>query len=118
MISANDLAAMQATVKASLDQTCTIQRVTRSPDGYGGYTETWATLASVNCNVAQPTAALMQQYAQLIGNQKTFVVRLPAGQDIKRNDQLIIGSDTLRVQAVLSPRSYPTGVKVLVSEVV
>ena len=118
MINANDLQSMQTTATSSLDLPCQIQRAAKASDGYGGFSETWATIATVNCNMAQPTAALMQQYAQKLGNQKLFMVRLPANQDVKRDDQLIIASDTLRVQAVLTPRTYETARRVLASEVV
>ncbi len=119
MIPRNELAAMQAVSLASLEQSCVVSRVTRAPDGYGGVTETWAPIATILCNVAQPNAGLMQAYADRLSSQRTYLIRLPEGQDVARDDRLLIsGTETLVVQAVLVPQSYSTACRVLASEVV
>jgi head-tail adaptor len=117
MISAPDLAAMQATANASMDTSIHVQAVTRTSDGAGGFTETWATVATVNGNLAQPTGQMMQNYDFLIGPLATWLVRVPVGTVISRDNQLVIGSLTLRVQVVLQPQSYQTSMRLLASEV-
>lgn len=117
MISAADLAAMQATANASMDTSIAIQAVNRTSDGAGGFTESWATSSTVNGNLAQPTGQMMQNYDFLIGPLATWMVRLPVGTSVSRDNQLVIGSLTLRVQVVLQPQSYQTSMRLLASEV-
>ena len=97
-----------------------IQRPTRVFDGQGTYTETWATIATVNGGWTKPSPQIMQQYAGLIGSLAAWVVRLPYGTNIKNNDRLVMpgaAGDTLTVQADLGTRSYATTARVLATEV-
>jgi hypothetical protein len=115
MIPASELAAMQATINAALDQSCTIQRKspTRTAEGYqvDGYT----TLATSVCNVAEPTQAMMQNYATRIADEETWLLRLPYNQDIRPDDQILVAGVTMRVEIVLNPESYNTSIRVLAS---
>lgn len=119
LLSAAQLARLRAVVTASLDLAgIVIQRPTRTPDTYGAYSQTLATLATVAGGWAKPTAAVMTQYAGLIGAQAAWVVRLPWGTAIRNGDLLAMPSgDTLTVQADLSESSYSTCVRVLATEV-
>lgn len=123
-ISATELAALQAAVNATLDQTCAIQRNTPTSSAYGTRSDSWATVATVSCHVAKPSASIAQQYADRIGALAAWVVRLPASADVRvgdathGSDQLVIGGKTtMRVQALLSPRSYPVATLVIAAEV-
>lgn len=122
MISATDMAAMQATVNASFDQTATLTRPTYTSGAYGQPVENDATIAinatgtAYNCNLATPSANLAQRYAERIKTLKAYRVRLPAGQDIKEQDVLTVTTQNglqLKVQAVLELNSYSTSVQVL-----
>jgi hypothetical protein len=122
MIPANELAALQAVAAAALDTPCVIQRNTPIKDAHGSQADSWATIATVSCNLAQPTSGLMQNYGFLIGSEDSWLVRLPAGQDVRRNDQIIVGATgptqrTLRVAAALTPQSYSSSTRVLASVV-
>lgn len=119
-LSAAQLARFQTVATAALDVSgIVIKRPTRTQNAWGGYAETLATVATVAGAWAQPNAAIMQQYAGVIGAQKAWVVRLPYGTDVRRDDQLAMPSgDTLTVQATLSARSYATCVRVLATEIV
>lgn len=119
MINATTLAALQARVVATLDISgCVIDRRTgAAPDGFGSKTDGWTTVATVNCNLATPTTQLMQQYAARIGSQQAWVVRLPAGTDVRVNDRLSVSGLILRVQASLNPASYSVSQRVLASEI-
>lgn len=118
MIPANELAALQAAVSGSLDQTATIQRkATVVADGYGHASDNYTNLATaVACALSQPTAQLMQAYAARIGTLQAWTVRFPAGTDVRRDDQLLVAGLTLRAQAVLAPQSYSTCERVLATE--
>lgn len=119
MIPASELTAMQATATSALDLSgVLVQRATRTPDGYGAYTETWATLATVAGGWAKPTASVMQQYAGLIGSLAAWTVRLPYGTTCAANDRIVMPTgETLTVQADLSQSSYSTVKRVLATEV-
>lgn len=117
-LSATELAALQAAVNATLDQTCVIKRNTAGAlDGAGHSTQVLTTIATVSCHVSEPTSQLMQNYDFLIGSTSTWLVRLPVGTSVRENDLLTIGGQTLRVQVLLSPRSYPVALRVLAAEV-
>lgn len=118
-LSAAQLAAFQATATAALDLSgIQVQRATRAQNQWGGFSESFTTLATVAGGWAKPSAAVMQQYAGLIGALASWVVRLPSGTTIRNGDRLVMPSgDTLVVQADLTESSYSTCVRVLASEV-
>lgn len=114
---ASELAAITATVTAALDLTCVIQRKHPVRDAFGSQSDGYSTLATTTCNLTQPSPALMQNYAAEIGPSESWLVRLPNGQDVQRDDQLIVGGVTMRVQIVLQPQSYSTSTRVLAATV-
>lgn len=113
------MAAFQATSTAALDLTgIVIKRPALTPNQWGGPSESDTTVATVAGGWAKPSAAVMTQYAGLIGSLASWVVRLPSGTDCQRNDLLVMPSgDTLRVQVDLSESSYSASKRVLASEV-
>jgi head-tail adaptor len=117
MLSAAEIAEMQAVATASLNTSCQIQRSTLTADGYGSSSETWTTVATVNVTLAQPSEGQLQKYAERIGGLASWLVRFPYGTDVRVNDQLIVGGVTLRVEAPLFPTSYEMSSRVLASEV-
>ena len=118
-LSATQLAAFQAVATAAMDLTgIQVQRATQTRNQWGGFSESWATLATVVGGWAKPSAAQMTQYAGLIASRRAWVVRLPSGTAVRNGDQLVMPSgDTLVVQADLTESSYSTCVRVLASEV-
>lgn len=117
-ISAAALARMQALTNGTLDQSVTIKRNTGGvSDGAGGSTEVVSTIATTVCHVGQPSQGLMQNYDYLIGTTDTTLIRFAIGTNVQENDLLIVGGQTLRVQLVLTPRSYPVALQVLAAEV-
>lgn len=116
-VSAAQLAAFQAATNRTMDQTCTIQREVQTPDGAGGHSSTWPAIATVACHVNQPTPQLLQNYDYLIGSQSAWLVRVPVGTNVREGDRLIVGGQTLKVQVILAPRSYPIALRLLAAEV-
>lgn len=119
MISATELAAMQAVATAALDLIagCQIQSATTADDGYGHAVKTWATVATVAAGMAKPSSQVMQQYAARIGALASWVVSLPYGTAVAADNQLLIAGQTLRVQADLTSASYPVVTQVLATEI-
>ena len=117
-IPAAEITAMQAATNATLDQTCVIKRNTAgTSDGAGGTSESLTTIATVSCHVSEPTSVLLQNYDYLVGSESAWMVRLPVGTNVKENDLLTIGGQKLRVQVLLSPRSFPVALRVLAAEI-
>ena len=118
-LNAAQLARFQAVATAALDLSgVQVQRATRTRDQWGGFSESWSTLATVAGGWAKPSAGVLQQYAGLIASRRAWIVRLPSGTSIRNGDRLVMPSgDTLVVQADLTESSYSTCVRVLASEV-
>jgi|SRR5579859_7478046 len=122
MISAQQMAAMQAVVARAFDMACTISRKTLTDDGYGGRTETWnpVTLVSTgtafNCNIDNPSATMLAAYADRLGNLKAQKIRVQWNQDIQQGDRITVAGETYIVQVVIQPESYSTSQMVLGSE--
>src|SRR5579883_1701074 len=117
MIPSSELQAMQAASTSAMDQTCVVQRKSPTAGGFGQPVDNFSTINTTVCSVAQPTGALMQNYAYLIGSLDSWLVRLPYGTDVKPDDQLVIDGVTMRVQVILDPLSYPIDVRLLASAI-
>lgn len=101
-----------------LDQTCTIQRRSIASDGMGHSSESWpAVHSNVACHLALPTGSYMQNLADRLSELTTWVVSFPVGTDVLIGDRLIVGSDTLTVQAVYNPQSFQILLTVEASEI-
>lgn len=119
MISAAELAAMQATVNASLPETCTVQRVTsQSANGYGGTTDTWSTVATLAC-LDEPAGRTPAE-REITGKLQAVSARtvtLPAGSDVRASDRLVQNGKTLHVVAPLTREAYDLNLQVVCTEV-
>jgi hypothetical protein len=116
MIPSAELAAMQAQVNTALDLSCTIQRKTsptRTAEGY--QVDTYTTIATTTCNLAEPGEALLQNYAYRIANEETWLVRFPFNTSLRADDQIIVSGVTMRVEIVLNPQSYNLSLQALCS---
>lgn len=117
-VPADVLAVAQTYGVASLDiPGCQIQRAAIVTSASGYVAEPWVTLATVMCGMAKPTASIMAKYASMIGTQESWVVSLPLGTPVARNDQMLVNGLTLRVQADLTHPSYPVLTQVLASAI-
>jgi hypothetical protein len=102
----------------ALDLDCTIQRATTSKDAWGTETETFNTIATLKAGMKSPKPATLEAYASRIGAKLAWQVNFAYGTDVQEQDHLIIGSDTMVVQAILSQQSYSTLTTVLATETV
>lgn len=118
MLTSGELARARADTEALLPDTCEISRVTLEPDGAGGQTETWETIATVACRVA-PSGQSPQEraVAERVASVSTWTITLPAETDVKVGDRLTIGARTFAVAGVLA-RSNEIARRVVCSEVV
>lgn len=118
MLDVLELAQIQSdTAQAACDQSCTVQRYTRTGEPQGGGTQGWNTVATCNAGLSQPSAGQLQNYDYIIGILATWQVKLPIGTNVQEQDRLVIAGQTLNVVKLLNPRSYPALITVLATEV-
>lgn len=115
---AAEMARIRADVAAiALDLDCIIQRATKTPDAWGTETETWATVATLKSGMKSPTPSMLDLYAEQLGAKLAWQVNFTWGTDVRIQDRLTIGTDTMIVQAILSQQSYSTLTTVLAAEI-
>lgn len=117
-ISASELAQIQTDVAAAaLDKSCQIQRMSpNTPNTRGVPSGSYSTVATVACGMRQPTSTHLENYAYLIEALAAWLVQFPVGTDVRAQDHLIIDGQTLTVQVILTPQSYPALLSVIASE--
>ena len=103
MLSARELALMRQTVAGGLPDLCTVKRLVLSPDGQGGYTETWSTVySSVPCRLkpaGQGTRAGVQPGGQWhVASAWTLTIRYD--QPLSTGERVVMGGDTFLVLGV------------------
>ena len=106
LLTAPEIASMQATVAQVLDQSLPQKRKTVAKDGYGNNIETFAFLANVTCNVFRPTGTHLQLYADLIGAQQAMMLRFLPGTDIREGDVITYKNEDWLVQVIQVQESY------------
>jgi hypothetical protein len=119
-ITACELALMRADVtNAVCDQSCVIQRASRTINAQGGASVTWSTISpdGLLVGMAEPTAGQLQNYGYLVASLAAWRVQFSYGTDVMHGDRLLINGQTLTVQVDLSPQSYNTLTTVLATEV-
>lgn len=117
LLSAAELASIQAEANKLLDTTAAIMRRTPSNDGLGSQSESWPTIATVPAMMTTPNGSFIQKQAEALGELASWLVFVPVGTDIQRYDRITINSQTLEVQAVYSPLSYAGLIRMLASEI-
>lgn len=121
MISLAELAAMQATSNSAGDLSIAIYRPNATQDAEGNVIKPWPagwTLhATVNGNLAQPTASQLANYGYAIADLAAWMVRVPVGTDVQLGDRLLVNGMNLEVQIILVPQSYQASTRVLAAEV-
>jgi hypothetical protein len=121
MLSSEELADLQTDMAALLDLTADIQRAQLAPDGFGQMTETWASIlpnGPIAAGMVTPQGGYLQQLAQQLVNQASWVVSFPSGAsapDVQVRDRVLIQGLTLTVQHLLNPNSTSAYTQVLAS---
>ncbi len=117
-IATAELTSLRAEIAAAAcDTSCTIKRQTTTADGLGSGSGTYTTVSTVNVGLKPPNATQLQAYDYMIGASKAWMVKFPYGTDVREQDHLVIGSDTLVVQSDVSLSSYSALTMMLAVEV-
>lgn len=118
LIEAGDLAWMQALQGAALPGSAILQRATMTPDGMGGYSESWAAVGTVAARVyTQASRALAEgeQGAQIVSETRWFVT-LPVGTQVTAADRILAGGRLYQVTEVNNGQDWQTAVRCSVTK--
>lgn len=117
LFSASQIAGFQRLANDSLPETATISRNTPAADGYGGYTDSWATSSTVAARIAERR---LRPDEQLIASQieatVVYTIRLPADTDVRERDRIVINGRTFEIAGVVR-KTWPVMLKVVCTEV-
>lgn len=92
---------MQDLIETTFPNTGVIKRYTNTNDGFGGFTQSESTVASVDCAFyINSTKDVIVADGQQ--NQSTFTILFPVGTDITNKDRVLIGSRVFEVIQVQS----------------
>lgn len=117
MLSVQDIAAMQATLLASLPETCTLVLDTMVSNGAGGATATPVTIATVACRVSPLRLTRSSKEAEVlqtgrVTEESLWTITLPFGTVITPRHRIGAPGGEFEVVEVLAPRSWGLDVRV------
>jgi len=106
-----ELAGFRDTADNILPSTCTIQTVTRTSDGMGGWSEAWVdTYTDVACRLgvqARGMAVETEQGARIV-TVRSYVLTLEYDQAVHPHDRVVVGGNTYEVSEVLDGHTWIT----------
>jgi head-tail adaptor len=106
LLNASELTAMRSLAETMLPSTCTIQTPTRTSDGMGGFTNSWAnTYTLVPCKLSAgpgPTA----QYGGQFQVHSEWMLSVAFDQAIAGGNRAVVNSDTFEVVRVQDDHDF------------
>lgn len=117
MLSAADLAGMQATLTESLPDTCTLLHDTMTSDGAGGATVASTSSASVACRVSPLRLTRSSKEAEIVEaarvvEESLWIITLPHGTTVDPTYRIGNGGREFEVVEALAPRTWELDVRV------
>lgn len=117
MLSERDLEGARAAQEVNLPETVYVQRLTRTVDGAGGWSEAWTTVATVAGRLAEAAwEEAEQELAGRYGARYKNVVTLAHDATVSETDRLQIGATEYQVIGI-ARRSGQTALRVSCVEV-
>lgn len=111
MLTAGEVAAMQATQVAALPGTVVIERYTLTADGMGGFSEAWTAAGTVPGRIYPASGG----DERVTGGQPASMVQwsgtFPVGTDLTAKDRLRYAGRTFEVLAVNNGEMWQTAVR-------
>jgi len=104
---------MRAVQNEFMPGTAVIQRATLTPDGAGGYAESWAAVGTVRARLYPQNVRTMSEAfgaAQVIAETRWFLT-LPTGTEVVASDRVLMDSRTFEIIRVNNDQSYQTAVR-------
>lgn len=116
MLSATDLAGMQATLTESLPDICTLELDTLTSDQAGGHTAAAGAPVSVACRVSplrltRSSAQAETVEVERVVEQSLWIITLPVGTEVTPTHRIGHAGREFEVVEVLSPRSWNLSVR-------
>ena len=107
-----EIAAMRTVEEAAMSGTAVIRRPTNTPDGTGSFTESFAAIGTVVCDVWA-----VSQRVEVIGGAQIisrgdWYITIPYGSDVKATDIIDVGSKSYEVTFVPNGASWQTAIRV------
>jgi hypothetical protein len=107
------LAEMRRQAEALMRQTCTITRISPTPDGLGGWSESTSTVAEgVPCRLAVAGAGLrdtgLRVSAGRVAGLAAYDLKVPHDQDLAVSDLVTVNGETFRVEEVRAAHQWAT----------
>ncbi len=113
MLTAAELAAMRSIQNDFMPGTAVIQRATLTPDGTGGYSESWQAVGTVRVRLYPQNSRAMAETvagAQVLSVTRWFVT-MPTGTEVSASDRLLIDNRTFEILEVNNGEMYQTAVR-------
>lgn len=98
-------------------ETAVVQRVTRTPNDSGGWTQTTATVATTTARIAPAGGSGGRNAEGRIEVTDQWWLTFPAGTDIRSGDTVVVNGRTFNVQGPDGTRSFPLTMRVVATEV-
>jgi head-tail adaptor len=117
MLTDSDLAAMRQAQEAALPETATIKRATNTRTASGGTTQSWATAGTSACRLSSRGVPREYLEAGAARGVQYWMVTMPHGTNVTREDQLVIGARTLEVVGFASGGAWQTALRAVCVEV-
>lgn len=92
-----------ASVASSLKKRVTVQNVTRTPDGQGGFTETWTDAADVWCSI-EPLKAWERYQAAQLQAPVTHKIVMRYNRSVTAQSRLKYGDRVFTVKEVINQK--------------
>lgn len=96
-MTSDELAAMQDVSESTFDQSCAVSRNTQVSNGFGGFTDSWSTVATVQCRIREESGPNEAAVDPSMRARSRFIVWLPNDTDVRPADRLVIGAYTYEV---------------------
>ncbi len=119
LLTAAEIATMQATVASALDQSLPYYDKTAVNDGYGHTTETYPNTPTfmLACNIFAPGADVLQAYADIIAGKRALMLRYLPSSDVREGGRVTYQGVNWRVQPIETAESYTFTNDVLITAV-
>jgi len=113
MLTAAELSAMREVEESVMSSTGIIKRRTLASDGMGGYTETWAAVGTVDCDVWQINQRGNREPVtggQVVSKSDWFIT-VPYNTDLTARDRVEVDGRTFEITFVPNDSSWLTALR-------
>lgn len=113
MLTAAELSAMREVEESVMSSTGIIKRRTLASDGMGGYTETWAAVGTVDCDVWQINQRGNREPVtggQVVSKSDWFIT-VPYNTDLTAKDRVEVDGRTFEITFVPNDSSWLTALR-------